>query len=301
MDEKRLTRLLSIAKACLLAALVYVGAEVATNALHLSPRIDPKTARGELAALHTQGAVPEACLRPDYAIIVERDLFAGPASANHAKTSSPPPPVIDSITTAEELALRLVGTIAGGPLASRAVIQDTNTNSSGSYRIGDAVASATVEAIQRDAVVLRYQGRPLVLKLSPGKPESKGQRTEERRPQKEIAGQTVNGSSQSPSAVAAPTSESSRMEYVAEVFRKATIEPYIRESRSEGLKITGLDKIPMAELFGLKDGDVIQSVNGQSLTSKQKAFQILMKAKTQPKMSIRLLRDGRSKDLSFDL
>jgi len=37
------------------------------------------------------------------------------------------------------------------------------------------------------------------------------------------------------------------------------------------------------------------------LTSKQKAFQVLMKAKTQSKVNLQLLRDGKSKELSFDL
>jgi type II secretory pathway component PulC len=67
------------------------------------------------------------------------------------------------------------------------------------------------------------------------------------------------------------------------------------------LRITGLDQIPLAEAFGLKNGDIVQAVNGQQLTSKQKAFQILQKAKTQSKVNIRILRDGKSKDLSFNL
>ncbi len=54
-------------------------------------------------------------------------------------------------------------------------------------------------------------------------------------------------------------------------------------------------------MIGLRNGDVVQSVNGQQLTSKQKAFQVLMKAKTQSKIDIQLLRDGQSRNLSFDL
>jgi type II secretory pathway component PulC len=88
---------------------------------------------------------------------------------------------------------------------------------------------------------------------------------------------------------------------VAEVFRQATIEPYVKNYRTEGLTISGLEKIPMAERFGLQNGDVVQSINGQQLTSKQKAFQVLMKARTQSKVDIQLLRNGQRKGLSFDL
>jgi len=75
----------------------------------------------------------------------------------------------------------------------------------------------------------------------------------------------------------------------------------VNNDRTEGLKITGLESFPMAQALGLQNGDVVQSVNGQQLTSKQKAFQVLMKAKTQSKIDFQLLRDGKSKNLSFNL
>jgi type II secretory pathway component PulC len=57
----------------------------------------------------------------------------------------------------------------------------------------------------------------------------------------------------------------------------------------------------LANLFGLRNGDIVQTVNGQNLNSKQKAFQVLKKARTQSNISLQLLRDGKAKELSFDL
>jgi len=54
-------------------------------------------------------------------------------------------------------------------------------------------------------------------------------------------------------------------------------------------------------MLGLQNGDIVQMVNGQSLTNKQKAFQVLQKARSQPRLQIQLLRDGKAKELSFDL
>ncbi|MBM4024869.1 MAG: hypothetical protein FJ280_05595 [Planctomycetes bacterium] len=302
MDDKRFVRLLGIAKAALVAILVYVGFEVATNRLPLDAMFDPGTARGERPV----GAEPTASPPPreisDYTAIVRRNLFSGTDSTDNTRTDETRVPALESPAAVEELGLRLVGTIAGGPLASRAIIQNTTTtNSSGSYRIGDAVASATVEAIQRDAVVLRHQGRPVVLRLSSGTaaggpskaplPENRsGPRQAPRLGAKEI-GRDIDMATPPPG----------RAEYVTEVFRRATVEPYVKDDQTIGLKITGLDQFPMAGVFGFKDGDIVQTVNGQQLTSKQKAFQILMKAKTQPRVDIQLLRDGKSKELSFDL
>jgi general secretion pathway protein C len=89
--------------------------------------------------------------------------------------------------------------------------------------------------------------------------------------------------------------------YVEDIFRNATIEPHVVDGQTQGLKITGLENTPLAGMFGLRDGDVVQAVNGQRLTSKQKAFQVLQKARNQSRIHIQLLRKDQAKDLSFDL
>jgi general secretion pathway protein C len=88
---------------------------------------------------------------------------------------------------------------------------------------------------------------------------------------------------------------------VENIFRKATMETHMQNGRTGGLKITGLEQTPLAATFGLRNGDIIRAVNGQDLTSKQKAFQVLQKARTQSKLDIELLRGDKTKNLSFDL
>ncbi len=294
MDEQRFIKILWIAKAALVAVLLYVGFGVVAHRVRLGAMFDPGTASGELHVADTQAAPAEAHSPSDYTAIVQRNLFSDADRGADQQPDANRAPAVPSLPSADELGLRLVGTIAGGPAASRAIIQNTKSNATGSYRIGDTVASATVEAVQRGAVVLRYQGRPLVLKQCSGTTADNGQKTEAAEPKTDSRSQ--------PSPVAtAPSSESSRAGYMSEVFRKATIEPYVRNDRTEGLRITGLDQIPLAEAFGFKNGDIVQAVNGQQLTSKQKAFQVLQKAKTQSKVNIRILRDGKSKELSFNL
>lgn len=294
MDEKRFVKILWIAKAVLVVVLLYVGIAVVTNRGHLGAMLDPDTASGESHATDRQAARAETHSPADYSAIVQRNLFTDADRAAQQQPDAKRAPAAEPVASADALGLKLVGAIAGGPAASRAIIQNTKSNKTDSYRIGDTVASATVEAIQREAVVLRYQGRSLVLKQSSGTTAGKEQKTAE-------AGPKANSQSQPVAVVTPPSSESYQAGYMSEVFRKATIEPYIKNNRTEGLRITGLDQIPLAGMFGFKNGDVVQAVNGQQLTSKQKAFQVLQKAKTQSKVNIRILRDGKSKDLSFDL
>lgn len=303
MNERRSIALLWAAKAALLAILVYTAFEVATSRLHLGSVFDPGTARGEPQASDPQDAVPETRAPSDYAEMAKRNLFtdADSAGSPRADLKRPAPP--ESPGSAQELGLRLIGAIAGGSVASRAVIQDTQSNTTNAYRIGDTVAAATVKAIQRNAVTLQYQGRPLVLKLQAGTAVNNASKipgpnanTEPGKDKPSSAKEAGSGGAEA--RTASPRDQTAG---VTDIFRKATIEPYVRNGRTEGLRITGLDNIPMAGSFGFKDGDIVQSVNGQQLTSKQKAFQVLMKAKSQSKIDIQLLRDGQSKNLSFNL
>ncbi len=295
MDEKRFIKILWIAKAALVAVLLYAGFGVVANRVRLSAMFDPGTASGELRVAEAQAAPAETRSPSDYTAIVQRNLFSDANRAVNQQPDANRTPAAPALPSVDELGLRLVGTIAGGPTTSRAIIQNTKSNTSDFYRIGDTVASATVEAVRRGEVVLRYQDRSLVLKQCSGATADKGQQ------KTEAAAPKADSRSPSSPVAAAPSPESARTGSMSEIFRKATIEPYVRNDRTEGLRITGLDQIPLASAFGFKNGDIVQTVNGQQLTSKQKAFQVLQKARTQSKVSIRILRDGKSKELSFDL
>jgi type II secretion system protein C len=159
------------------------------------------------------------------------------------------------------------------------------------YRIGDRVASATIETIESDQVVLVYAGRRLALQKYVTASTAASNSTEQQH--------TSTATDLRPATETQPPS--ARLGYVEELFRKATIEPHVENGRTKGLKITGLEQTPLANLFGLRNGDVVQTVNGQNLNSKQKAFQVLKKARTQSNISLQLLRDGKAKELSFDL
>ena len=82
-------------------------------------------------------------------------------------------------------------------------------------------------------------------------------------------------------------------------MNNAAIEPYFVDGRMEGLQITGLENISIAKNLGLKNSDVIRAVNGHRLTNKQRAYQIFKKARSQPAIDIELLRDNKTKKLSF--
>ena len=297
MNEKRASRLFWAIKALLAGILLYVAVAVIVTPLYLGRALKPQPVSGD--ERRPEPAPAETHSRPpaDLSAIVEHNLFAGAGS---------PAPKVDAVTPSapntksaeEELGLKLIGAVAGDAATSRAVIQNTTTGASLPYKIGDMVGPAMVESIESYRVVVRHAGRRKVLPLESGAVTQTKGRSGEDKPQNPQS--TTTGGKRVSATVQTPQNRPS-MSYVEDVFHRAKIEPYVQNGRTEGLKITGLEADSLTGLFGLQNGDVVQTVNGQNLTSKQKAFQVLQKAKTQSKLQIQLLRDGKSKELSFDL
>ena len=91
-----------------------------------------------------------------------------------------------------------------------------------------------------------------------------------------------------------------KLKCVELILKNAVIEPYYINGQIEGLQIDSLDEISEAKALLLKSGDIILAVNGQTLSSKKKAYDIFKKARKEPIMIVDLLQDGEAKILLFD-
>lgn len=287
MNDRQISRLFLAIKALLVGGLLYVGVGAVITPFQPGIVGAPNATSAGERVPGTGSDLLEPEKPVDYSLIVANDIFAGPNRGLAPQVPAEGPRIDSSMLMAEELGLKLVGAIAGGQLASRAIIENTKTKEASPYKIGDVVASATIESIEADKVVLLYNGQRRVLRMQAGTLTP-------------MASQP--GPQENPSAEAVVKNvESDRFGYVEDLFREATFEPYIEDGRTEGLKITGLEKIPLAAAVGLRNGDVVRAVNGQRLNSKQKAVQVLRKARTQPQLNMELLRNGKTKELSFNL
>ncbi len=236
----------------------------------------------------------------DYSAIVEQDIFGTPASSLRTNKSLQGDNGVGlALSAEEELGIALLGTVAGSPEISRAIIKDLKTNELGLYKTGDTVATAYIESIEKDVVVLLHQGQRKILEL--GIRESK--RHDAYNAQTALSRNATQAVEINPPAKS-HTTVGVKLRNIETMLTKAVIEPYAingQVEQVEGLRITSLENIRGAENLGLKNGDIIRVVNGHRLTSKQKAYQIFKKARSQAAMDIELLRDNETKTLSFSL
>ena len=256
----------------------------------------PKSTIGNENVAGTEIASFHNTLIEDYSIIVERDIFNSSGSiaeldkSLHSVNSSNPAGSIE-----EEIDIALLGTVAGNQEISRAIIKDLETDVLGLYKTGDAVEAASIESIEKDAVVLNYRGQRKILNLGNRKSKNKDAENAKVGLAKNVTQAIKNNSTKENKTFV------DKLRDTAMMLPEAVIEPYAVDGQVEGLKITGLENIKQAKDIGLKNGDVVRSVNGHRLTSKQKAYQISMKARSQTTLNVELLRNNKIRMFSFSL
>jgi type II secretion system protein C len=231
----------------------------------------------------------------DYTEIVERNPFdqSGQTEDSGQWTST-----TRYSSTSEELGLALSGTVSGNREVARAIIKDLKTGVPDLYKIDETVGGARVTSIEEDTVVLVSNGQKTVLKLNMvnsninnGTQFSSDQ----------TSGKLRQAAKTDSLAHKANPNDQTKSGRVEALLNNAVIEPYFADGQAEGLQITGLENISFAKDIGLRNRDVIRSVNGHILTNKQKAYQVLKKAASQPAIDIELLRDNKTKKLSFPM
>jgi len=236
----------------------------------------------------------------EHKAIIEHNIFGSPglnADRKYLQRKDNHNPL-----SALKARFRLCATVAGDSRIACAVIEDLKSRRQDIYKTGEIFKGARVERIDRNKIILFYEGRLEVLNLHITRDITAPVEKDEEPVivQKQDETEFVNDIIPFEMVInnGAFTMQVPKLEVFLE---KVELSPYIIDGQEEGLCITGLDDLRTAGYFGFENGDVIQNVNGQMLTNKQKAFQVLKKARSQSQICVQLLRDQRKVELSFDI
>ena len=264
---------------------------------HTAKNLTPASALGGETLRSSEVNSPLNLSAADYSVIVEKNPFDASGQAADSGKGKFTDDSMDDRSVSEELGLTLLGTVAGSPEVARAIIKNLKTGKADLYRIDQTVANARIKSIEKDAVILLHEGQIKILRLdtvrSGGRSNNNTQISLRR---------TANAANSIVATEpAAQRTETTRTgtRYLEAILNKAVIEPNVVAGQTEGLKITGLENIKEAAELGLKNGDVIRSINGNQLTDKQQAFQVLQKSKSQAVVNVEMLRGNETKKLSY--
>jgi general secretion pathway protein C len=231
-----------------------------------------------------------------YALIGKRDIF------NSVKPEAPPPPPEAPVAT--PLKLKLWGVaVHDDSRRSYSIIEDLGARKQGVYAINAPVpGGATVKAIEWDKVILNHNGKEEVLELA-----SKSPLGLPPKPNPAAAapppGPTGNGiQATSETEFIVPRSEvDSALENMSQLFTQIRAVPHFEGGQSIGFRLFAIRRGSLFDKIGLKNGDIITSINGNPMNDPSKAVGLLQELRDARNLDVDILRNQQPSKLQYTI
>lgn len=286
-----------------------LGADMTVS--YISGRLSTPVASVEKPSDRTpQGVVRRP--QSDYDIIATRNMFnANPKPPDTPQIIAPPKRGTPIIKVEETpLQLKLAGTVVGADKQYYAIIEDaSNRGQQGMYQVGDSIQNRIIAEIQGKCVLLDQNGKYERLcfqnyeepaTATSGKPQAAN-----------AAPETDNSDGGNDNEDVVQVDNATwqiRRELMQEQFanlgglsQQARVTPYIVQGETRGFRLTRLKADSLLQKIGLQHGDVLQKVNGSSLTSPADALQAYQQLQQAGTVRLEILRRNRASTLTYEI
>nr|WP_319493160.1 type II secretion system protein N [uncultured Desulfobacter sp.] len=220
--------------------------------------------------------------------VTRRNLFK--VQVNGEQKKEPEPQEIQLEKTSLELTLW--GTVTGQKEQDGwAVINDRKTKTQELYRVNDEIQGAVIKSILRNKVILTLNGKDQILEMDENS-SSLQKRS------------TARGFSENPPKPAKPSRQDiptpERMpDKVSQSDQLFKTRPYIRNGEASGVMVYSIKKDSVAQLLGLRNGDIIQAVDDVEIQDIQDLENFEENIGDHSDVTISILRRGKPKELVF--
>lgn len=236
-----------------------------------------------LAALRTSlnSPVLEGDDKKDYTIIGSRPLISLVANTQQS--------VGGQIVKKSDLPLTLIGTFVEKGKAPYAIVEEKKSNTQDVFSVGDLVfGEANLKRILTDRIEINRNGVLEVLIL------------DEKVAAKGFDGPETFSEEQTHFSVAENELDQA-LENLPLLLTQARAVPYFKDGKAVGLRMFAIRKGSMYEKIGLKNGDILKTVNGNSLGDVTQAMKLFEQLKSERDLKLNLERNGQSKDFSYEI
>jgi general secretion pathway protein C len=226
-----------------------------------------------------------------YQGISDRALFGTLEKSNEQEK-------VDEIETLEptSLNLALLGTVEGDGKNGWAIIVDTAKRKQDIYHVGDSVQEAVIKKIIRNKVVLRVRGQDEVLTIEEGSRKTRAQAFSRNsisptRPPVRRLSRTIT--------LRRSDLEES-LQDVNQILSEARIRPHFNSDRvPDGLIVTGIRGNSIFRRMGLRNGDIVQGVDGNPISNPDDIISMYNNLKSASDVAIQILRRGREQTINY--
>lgn len=216
----------------------------------------------------------------DYSLIGSRSLISL-VPQTQASVNEP-------VAKKTNLPLTLVGTYVEDKKSPYAIIEEQKRSTQDVFSIGDLIfGEATLKSIHSDRVEIDRHGSLEVLILD-----------------EKLAGRASSSDDDSGSSTHIVVSEvelDKALENLPLLLTQARAVPYFKDGKSIGLRMFAIRKDSMFEKIGLKNGDIIKSINDNSLGDITQAMKLFEQLKSERNLALHLERNNEEKEFSYEI
>ena len=230
--------------------------------------------------------------RPDHGVILRRNLFGS------VQKEADAPEVTIDVDALEHTKLNLVllGTVAGSNGFDYAVIEERGRRDQALYREGDTVSGARLVKIMRTRVVLRVEDRDEVLSMAEADRDRTATAPAARLPAP--AGQPTGDPSEQVITLDRGNIDAA-VQDMGRLMTDARIRPFFSGGQVDGLMISNIVPGSVFQQLGLRNGDVVQGVDGRPLRSPNDLMAVYQSLESGSEVSVNIKRRGRDELLQY--
>lgn len=322
--ERLTKRYFWVINLALLAVLAWLSARVINNIVAGEIVALPTKVKATATAEPTKGDGAES--KSDWAAIINnRNLFnstppepeeeadGGTEPVAEVALDGVPPPGAECKTS--EASIGLAATMVAEPSEwSMAVVDDGVATEARLVREGQVLSDVVVAAIQRERIVLARGAAFECVELGVRKGGRKnvtggGGATDLGDPGADTGGGGGNSSKikDGVKKTGANAYEIDRqmlneqLEDLNALGRQARVIPHYRDGKPQGFKIVGVRPGSLYSHIGVRSGDVLQSVNGEEISSPNKALELYERLKNSDNVTVDVERRGRKVTLEYQI
>jgi general secretion pathway protein C len=215
----------------------------------------------------------------DYELITSRNIFGEEESKLSTTITEP---------KASDAKLRLVATNVSTGAKSFAIIESEKKKEQDVFESGESIfGEAKLVKVLPDKVEITRNGKTEILELEELKGSSAG------------GVESLNDDETSFSVAESELEDA--LSNLPKLLSQARAVPYFRNGKSIGMRLFAIRKGSLYEKLGLKNGDIITSVNESSLSDPAQALKLFEKLKSEREIDVRLERNGENKSLDYSI
>ena len=286
-------RYLTITNLLLITLTLYFGVKIFY--VTATARLDKRSVARANTRIDTDSALTTRFPFSHYGSIIERNLF---------KTKKEALQNVERVDVGNlkqtELKLKLLGTVTGDEESAYAVIEDDKKKQQNLFRIGDAVENATLKMILREKVILSVSGRDEILEI-----EKADQSGNARRP---TSTTTTRGKASETTAVPQTQRINLKRSMLEEatgdmnrLMKDVSIQPHFEDGKADGLRLSRVSRDSIFRKMGLRRGDVITGVDGQSIESVDDALSLYDRLQSATNVKVEIKRRGQPQILDYSI